>query len=876
MIGQTVSHYLILERLGGGGMGVVYKARDLRLDRIVALKFLTAPHVSPSQKLRFTREAKAASSLDHPNICTIYEIDETSDGQLFIVMAYYEGEPLRKKIERGPMPLDVAVNLGNQVAQGLAKAHSQGIVHRDVNPSNVIVTNAGVVKIVDFGIAKLAGMPGLTDPGTTMGTPAYMSPEQLTSEVDVDHRTDIWALGVVLYQMLTGRLPFGGTDKMAVATAILQAEPPPMAEARHHLPQELERIVSRAMTKQIDRRYQKMEELVEELGAMRAHLESITETHKTITGIPTRKSRRSRGRKLRWAVAVALLAAALAVAATPGPRREALSSLCPWAPAWFTPCALAAAKHVAVVPFRIEGRGPGPETFSDGLEEFLTGKLVRLGTPAVSLCVHRAPRVEEAFGVDLLLTGVIERAGERVRVGIRLVDRSSGVRLRHLDVEAPASDLPALQDRLVERIAAMLETAVTAETRAVVHSGGTAIPGAFDSFLQAVGHLKGDRAEQAMAGFRKALEQDPYYALAHAGLGEAYRRQYLRTRSPEWLAQAEAGFRRATQLGEKLPQAHTGLGSTLLAAGSHEEALAAFRRALAADPGNAEANDRLAAGYESLGRLADVEEIYRRAVDVRRNCWMSYNTLGAFYLRAGRYPDAAQQFQRAIDLAPDSPLGYSNLAVVRLQQNREQEAAQLLERSLAIQPRVSAYSNLGTVYFRQTCYSDAARMMESAIKLGQNNYQVWGNLAETYRMVPELADRAQGAFQKAIDLGREQLGHNPANAELWAMVANHSARLGRRKEAVEAIGKALRLAPKNVNVLFRAALVYEMTGERPLAFRMLEASVKGGHSLSEVRQSEPLEALRRGPAYSKLDPAYDPNVKRSCPPRIAAGGGRGY
>ncbi|MCI0559585.1 MAG: serine/threonine protein kinase, partial [Nitrososphaera sp.] len=210
MIGQTISHYKILEKLGGGGMGVVYKAQDLKLDRFVALKFLP-PHLSADEdeKKRFIHEAKAASALDHPNICAIYEIDETEDGQMFIAMAYYEGETLKKKIERGPLPIDQTIDLAIQIAQGLAKAHKHGITHRDIKPANVMITNEGVAKIVDFGLAKLAGQTKLTKSGMTVGTVAYMSPEQARGE-EVDHRTDIWALGVVLYEMITGQLPFKG------------------------------------------------------------------------------------------------------------------------------------------------------------------------------------------------------------------------------------------------------------------------------------------------------------------------------------------------------------------------------------------------------------------------------------------------------------------------------------------------------------------------------------------------------------------------------------------------------------------------------------------------------------------------------------------
>ncbi len=257
MIGKTISHYKILEKLGEGGMGVVYKARDTKLDRLVALKFLPA-HLSQAQneKKRFIHEAKAASALDHPNICTIYEIDETQPvpgqpggGQMFIAMACNDGESLKERIQRGPIPIDEAIDIAIQIARGLAKAHSKEIVHRDIKPANVLITADGEVKIVDFGLAKLSGQTMLTKAGTTLGTAAYMSPEQ-SQGAAVDHRTDIWALGAVLYEMLTGQQPFHGDYEQAVIYSILNEDPKPPGILRKDLPGGLNEVVLNALAKE--------------------------------------------------------------------------------------------------------------------------------------------------------------------------------------------------------------------------------------------------------------------------------------------------------------------------------------------------------------------------------------------------------------------------------------------------------------------------------------------------------------------------------------------------------------------------------------------------------------------------------------------------
>ncbi len=295
MIGSTVSHYQILERLGGGGMGVVYKARDLRLDRLVALKFLAAQRGAPEeQKRRFIREAKAASSLDHPNICTIFEIGETEDGALFIAMALYEGETLRDRLARGPLPLGEAVEIAAQIAAGLARAHERGIVHRDVKPANVILTADGPVKLLDFGVAKLADQSRLTRAGTAMGTTAYISPEQLFGE-PAGPAADIWSLGVMLYQSVTGRLPFEAASEKEMARAIVEQEPRPMSALRADLPPALQRIVTRALAKRPAERYAKMEALRSDLlglAAGKGSAEAMDED-RTLMEVPAAASSRS-------------------------------------------------------------------------------------------------------------------------------------------------------------------------------------------------------------------------------------------------------------------------------------------------------------------------------------------------------------------------------------------------------------------------------------------------------------------------------------------------------------------------------------------------------------------------------------------------------
>ena len=284
--GATLGPYTITAELGHGGMGVVYTAQDPRLKRQVAIKLLT-PDLTRDEtaKQRFLQEAQAASALDHPNICTIYEINETDDGQLYLVMAYYEGETLKQRIERGPLALNEAVDIATQVGRGLAEAHSAGIVHRDIKPANLLIAKGGTVKILDFGLAKLAGTEGVTQTGTTVGTVAYMSPEQACRE-EVDHRTDIWSLGVVLYEMVAGRPPFQREQGDAVVHAILRETPTTLTGLRTGVPMDLERVVTRALSKQADDRSQTVADLLSELrGVKRALQDEVTAGEQAVPSI---------------------------------------------------------------------------------------------------------------------------------------------------------------------------------------------------------------------------------------------------------------------------------------------------------------------------------------------------------------------------------------------------------------------------------------------------------------------------------------------------------------------------------------------------------------------------------------------------------------
>ena len=356
MIGQSVSHYKILEKLGEGGMGVVYRAEDTRLKRTVALKFLPpALTADPESKERFIHEAQAASSLQHNNICNVHDIDETPDGQLFIVMDFYEGETLKKKIEHGPLKIDEAADIAIQVAQGLTKAHECGIVHRDIKPANILITSEGVAKIVDFGLAKLSGRTMLTKTGSTLGTAAYMSPEQARGE-PADQRTDIWSMGVVLYEMISGKRPFDAEYQNALMYSIVNAEPEPITGLRTGVPMELERILRKCLAKDPKDRYQHADEPMVDLRSI----------HPPTTSLPAGSPRTvlARGRRMRTRLILglgALIAVAFGAWFFFGTETREANQL--------------RMKSIAVLPFSPFGRTFEDSVFADGIHDDILTQL---------------------------------------------------------------------------------------------------------------------------------------------------------------------------------------------------------------------------------------------------------------------------------------------------------------------------------------------------------------------------------------------------------------------------------------------------------------------------------------------------------------------
>jgi TolB-like protein/Flp pilus assembly protein TadD len=863
MIGTTVSHYRILSQLGEGGMGVVYRAEDTKLKRTVALKFLP-PELTrdPEAKGRFIQEAQAASALDHPNICTIHEIDETHDGRLFICMTCYAGETLKVKTERGPLPVADAVGIASQIAEGLAKAHAKGIVHRDIKPANVFVTEDGHVKILDFGIAKLAGQVRLTRAGTTLGTVAYMSPEQ-TVGGDVDHRADIWALGVVLYEMLTGKLPFTGEHEQAVIYSIVNKDHEPLKEARPDVPMELEAIVNRCLQKKPEDRYQHIDELATILKRQTRRLEPVGELP------PARLARRGGGFRpgARWIAAI--LGAAVVVAAVymiysrvSAPREKVTAS------------SPHAKKMLVVLPFDNLGP-PDNEYFADGITEEITSRLAALSGLGVisrtSAFQYKGVKksikqIGEELGVDYVLEGSVrwERPAEgesHVRVTPQLIRVADDTHLWSDRYDEVLHDIFDVQSQIATKVIEKLNVTLIEPERQALSIRPTADMEAYQAYLRGLDYAARptyslETCRLAIGMFERAVELDPRFALAYAALARAHSGVFNSNleRTEDHVVKAKAAVDKAFELQPDLPEAYLALGYYYYhCLRDYDKALEVFETASNRLPNQNEVLQAIGWIRRRQGRWNDALDFLNRAVELNPRAPDLNFELGNVYLWLRRYGEAESRYDRAIALAPDEVWGYSFKAVTCwLSSGDLKRARAVLERMPETSEPIPQYIwHMQEVFERNydAALDRLAAVPVESIETPDASLPTKMLSGFVYRLMNQ-PDRARAAFESARQLLERQVAARPGDGRIHSSLGLVYAGLGRREDAIREAKKAVELIPVSNDAVLgpkqidHLAWTYALLGDYDAALDQLE------HELS-------IPAMVSTPLL-RLDPEWDP------------------
>jgi serine/threonine protein kinase/tetratricopeptide (TPR) repeat protein len=860
--GTMLGTYEIVAPLGSGGMGDVYRARDSHLNREVAVKVLSPIFAhDPNLLLRFRREAHVLAALNHPNIVTIYDVGQEGS-TVYIAMELVDGKRLDEMLAAGAMPTGDVLDISIQIVAGLAVAHESGIVHRDLKPKNVMVRKDGLTKILDFGLSKLApgfptpasdGTPAATEKGVLLGTIDYMSPEQ-ASGLATDFRSDQFSFGSLLYEMLTGKRPFHRETGPQTLAAIIEDELRPIASLNPRVPGALGTIVQRCMAKKPEKRYASTRELARELKEIRDSTATVeTRSLPAIAGMYLR-------RLPLWVelvLAIAVVAAGISIVALRIPERVHV---------WSASLLPITEKQLVVLPFTNVGNDPQNQGFCDGLVEILSSKLSQLEqfqrtlrvVPSTDVLREGIVSVREArqtFGATLAITGSVQRTENQVRLTINLVDPQTLRQLKSKTIDTEAHDISVLQDGVVLEVAELLDVKLSSQAKQVLAIGGTTVPSAYEYYMQGRGYLQryegAQNIDTAISLFNLALGQDRRYALAEAGLGEAYWRKYEQTKDTQWAEQAKKTSAAAIGLNDKLAQVYVTLGMIHTGTGRYAEAVQNLQKALMLDPINADADRELAKTYQQMGKLKDAESTYMNAISVRPAYWGTHNDLGGFYYHLGRYAEAEKQFRTVVELTPDNARGYKNLGAIAYFQKRYAEAAKMYEKSVAIKPSDGAYSNLGAVYYTLAQYAEAARYYELAIQMNGRETQWWHNLAAAYQWSNEPR-KARAAFQRTAELGEEQQRVNPRDPDLLIRLADAYSYLAKPLRARELLQQGLALAPDDVPNMFQASAIYEQLGDRKHALQWIEKAIKGGLSRDLIENEPTLAQLRLDPRYQAL------------------------
>lgn len=849
--------YRIEALLGQGGMGRVYKAYDKDIDRTVAIKVLREGFVGHEDALkRFKQELGLASKISHKHILRIHDMGTVGETR-FISMAYVEGHDLHRILaSRSEMTVERAANFARQLAEALAAAHAEGVVHRDLKPQNILVDKDDQLYVSDFGLAKSfeEGAIGMTRTGVFVGTPRYMSPEQVDGK-PVDQRSDLYAFGLILYEMLAGDVPFTGESTLKVMYQRLQERPKNLSVVKPGLPSYLVRITMRCLEKNPADRYQNAYEILADLQGSRSSISSRS----VQIQIPQFAERR-------WVWAVAGVVLVLAIAfAIPAVRHRIIPGGRAGAPTMSGIPPLASGEIVAVLPLQVLGDASQLGYLAQGIQEALSAKLFQLTEvhvttgDAVAKVDPTQPleKIGRRLGVNLVVRGTLQGQGDRIRIVLSLLDVAAGKQRWTREFDGVTGDLFTLEDQIYNQLVSALTITPTNEELAKSGERPTDNIAAYDLYLRGRNSLRKTDAKDTQAAldyFNQALKEDPKFALAYTGVAEASLRMNAIKTDAFWTEKALAAAQQAQQIDDELPEVHWMLGAAYRATGKYSEAIAELDRARTLAPNSDDVYRRLGSAYLVSGNAPRAIEAYQKAIELNPYYWLNENSLGGAYYQAGEYDKALEAFKKVTVLEPDVTLGFENAGAMLVQEGKYSESIPYLEKAIQIEPDSDAYTNMGTAYSFMKQYAEASRAFEQAVALDPNNTQLAVNLGDAYRRSGQ-ADNARAAYQHAISLGYKELQTNPRDAEVMAQLALSYAKIGNPQEAEDFIRRA-RAQNDNINLAFNDAEVEALIGKPSQAVELLQELLEKHYPPDFVAADPDLDNLRGNPEFDRLIKKY--------------------
>ena len=851
--GSRLGPYEILATLGAGGMGEVWRARDTRLGREVALKLLPEAFVDDRERIaRFQREAQLLAAFNHPNIAAIYSFENVEGVQL-LVMEMVPGDTLKQLLAGGPLGLSRALGIARQVADALDAAHGKGILHRDLKPANVKVTPDGKVKLLDFGLAKafapgpnasdFSEFPtldtGATRKGMVLGTAPYMSPEQARGK-PLDWRTDVWAFGCLLYEILAGKRTFTGDSPSDILVAILDKEPDWSALPVDTPPRILD-LIRKCLAKDRDER-------TPDLAHARQTIDAVLEGRTAyVPRTSASMSARIRRRPGVYAAAGALLAVAAA-------------ALLFFAFKGRDTTALPASKLLAILPATdLTGRPDGRQ-LCDGVSFSLGVKLQSV--PGVAVMRPSGPamlketdpsRWARDTGANLLVQPAVRQMGDQRQLSFSVFLAGSPVQIAADEVTGPATDHFRLEEQLTQKLIAALR--IHLASGAPVATPAVSPGPAQTDYVVALGCLeRRDRPDSVRRAvdLLKGIPGGESSGAVQASLGRAYLYLYGLDADPRHADLARQAASKAVSLDPGSPEAQVGLGQVLTATGEPKRAVDIVRRVLAGRPNDPEAVLALARALQASGENAAAGEAFLRATALRPTSWSAVNLLGAFYAREGRYEEALAAFQKAAALNPDVAPVQQNIGGILLKLGRFDEAVKALSRSIEIQPTPQASSNLGVAYYLLGRYGEAAAAFGQAVALSPRNFHFLLYQGDALAWTPGRSGEARAAYEKALPLGEATLSVNPDNPIEIALVAQCRARLGQSQRAWAETQRAVSLAPDDVDVLQTAAVTAAALGRPADSLDFLARAAERGLGPAEITRDPNLGNVRKLPEFQRV------------------------